>query len=265
MSFTSQNLALKFEAMDSRLKANLAHEALFKSLPVAFYWLDKKGYFLGCNDEELKIHGLSSMSDFVGRHSDEIYAHPIDKTLPLSAWSSSKLVIEKNQTMTMEEVQIKPNDEKVYYLSIKSPIHNKQGNTIGILGLSCDITARKKMEEDIRTAKERAAMTLLTQEIVKGDHQKSSTALKATLSKVKEARYYLNGKYQGLSLSKRQAECLLCLARGYTAKEIAKILGLSPRTAEHYLGNMKTKLGCQNRFDLLQVAIEWHFLEGMFQ
>lgn len=151
----NKSLQLTEDAIGSKVK-ELAFEALFKNLPIAFYWMDKNGYFLGCNDVELKLHNLSSMSQFVGKHSDEVYQHPEGDTLPPSAWKSSKEVIEKNQTMTMEEVQIKPNGEKIYYLSVKSPIHDAAGNAIGLLGIAIDITDRKKMEAELRIAKENA-------------------------------------------------------------------------------------------------------------
>jgi PAS domain S-box-containing protein len=117
----------------------LAFNALFKDLPVAFYWMDKDGYFLGCNDVALKNLDLNSLNDFIGKHSDEICT-------PM-AWQGSKQVIETNQTMTLEEIHIKPNGERVYYLSIKSPIRNKSGKAIGLLGISIDITTHKRTEE----------------------------------------------------------------------------------------------------------------------
>ncbi len=126
----------------------LAFEALFKNLPVAFYWMDKDGYFMGCNDVELKIHGLSSLSEFIGKHSNDI-SHP-------SAWLNSKAAMETNQTSIMEEVHHPPNGKKIYYLSIKSPIQDADGNAIGLLGIAIDISERKKMEQELRIAKEKA-------------------------------------------------------------------------------------------------------------
>lgn len=57
-------------------------------------------------------------------------------------------------------------------------------------------------------------------------------------------------------LSKRQNECLYLLAHGMTIKEIAKKIGLSPRTIEHYLEVIKTKLNCTSRSDLIKSFLE---------
>ena len=51
-------------------------------------------------------------------------------------------------------------------------------------------------------------------------------------------------------LSERQIQCAKLLVKGNTTKEIARVLHLSPRTIEHYLNNLKNKLGCKNRMEL---------------
>jgi PAS domain S-box-containing protein len=138
---------LNIDSVTSKVK-ELAFDALFKNLPVAFYWMDRNGYFLGGNDIEVALLGLPSLNDLIGKHSDEVCT-PV-------AWQGSKQVMETDQVMTLEESHIKPDGEKVYYLSIKCPIHNAYNKVIGLLGLSIDITERKKMEEELRIAKEKA-------------------------------------------------------------------------------------------------------------
>ena len=56
-------------------------------------------------------------------------------------------------------------------------------------------------------------------------------------------------------LSKRQKDCLRCLVKGMTIKEIAYTLKLSPRTVEHYLEAIKIKLNCYSRSELIQKCI----------
>lgn len=56
------------------------------------------------------------------------------------------------------------------------------------------------------------------------------------------------------SLSSREKECLRFYLKGETASSIAKNLGLSRRTVESYLGNIKIKLNSHNKTDLLKHA-----------
>lgn len=55
-------------------------------------------------------------------------------------------------------------------------------------------------------------------------------------------------------LSLRERQCLKLLIENKSAKETAVILGLSRRTVEYYFENIKDKLGCCNKQEVLQVA-----------
>lgn len=60
-----------------------------------------------------------------------------------------------------------------------------------------------------------------------------------------------NGLYR---LTSRQAECAYHLAKGMSYKEIAIILGgLSPRTIEEHVYNIRQKLNCRNKSELISI------------
>lgn len=58
-------------------------------------------------------------------------------------------------------------------------------------------------------------------------------------------------------LTEVQANCLRLVADGYTSKQIAKQLGLTPMTVDQYLQRAKTLLGAPDR----RTAARW-FVEG---
>jgi DNA-binding CsgD family transcriptional regulator len=62
------------------------------------------------------------------------------------------------------------------------------------------------------------------------------------------------------SLSTRQIECLFFLLRGKTDKDIAKIFNLSPRTVESYIQEIKFKMQCSTRGQIIDKS----FNEGLF-
>lgn len=66
-----------------------------------------------------------------------------------------------------------------------------------------------------------------------------------------------------IPISKQQTECLKLLALGNTYRQIANALGLSQKTVEHYIENIKNKLNCECRAELVQQAIE-RGLIGLF-
>lgn len=53
-------------------------------------------------------------------------------------------------------------------------------------------------------------------------------------------------------LSKREQECLGLYLKGETAKSIGEILDISNRTVESYLVNIKCKLNCENKTELIK-------------
>lgn len=62
-------------------------------------------------------------------------------------------------------------------------------------------------------------------------------------------------------LTNRQLDCLHCLVRGMTMKQIGKTLNLSPKTVEHYLYNIRTKLHCFSRSELIGKALQMNAIK----
>lgn len=54
-------------------------------------------------------------------------------------------------------------------------------------------------------------------------------------------------------ISKREAECVRHLSASKTVKEIAKAMDLSPRTVESYLNNIKSKLNCSSKLEIINL------------
>lgn len=55
-------------------------------------------------------------------------------------------------------------------------------------------------------------------------------------------------------LSCREVEVIQYAANGRTAKEIAKLTGLEPRTIEAYMNNIKRKLSAKNSAHAVYIA-----------
>ena len=53
-------------------------------------------------------------------------------------------------------------------------------------------------------------------------------------------------------LAPREVECIIHILRGKTSKQIAKMLELSHRTVEFYVGRLKTKLHCRTKSELIE-------------
>lgn len=77
-----------------------------------------------------------------------------------------------------------------------------------------------------------------------------------SLSKNKRKRLLTRLNYTVPDLSFREKEVLILCLQGETAGSIAEKLSLSPRTIESYLENIKNKLHCYRKTELLKKAQE---------
>lgn len=72
--------------------------------------------------------------------------------------------------------------------------------------------------------------------------------------------YPVGDKYPNISFTRREAECMVHLLKGKTLAKIASVLKLSSRTIEYYVNNMKTKLNCHSKYELIGKVSETTFL-----
>lgn len=150
MEFLSKKLMSKLSNISKdELIAQL--EEIIALMPGHVYWLDKNNVFLGCNDQQAKDAGLKSRHEIVGKtNSDLLWSAEADKLNEINNY-----VMETGETYTVEETA-EMLDGKGVYLSQKVPLRSNTGEINGVLGISFDITDRKKAEQELREAKERA-------------------------------------------------------------------------------------------------------------
>src|SRR5207253_1256792 len=72
--------------------------------------------------------------------------------------ANDRIVLETGQALSFEESAILKDGKKHFFLTQKTPLKNRGGKAIGILGVSLDITDRKEIEKRLREAKEEAEL-----------------------------------------------------------------------------------------------------------
>lgn len=65
-------------------------------------------------------------------------------------------------------------------------------------------------------------------------------------------RYYLKPPFEHLYLTEREWQCMKALSPTSSYQSIAKAMRLSPYTVEFYFNNIKVKLGCKTKWELLK-------------
>ncbi|MBN1684101.1 MAG: PAS domain-containing protein [Gammaproteobacteria bacterium] len=123
------------------------YENIIAVMPGNVYWMDHERKYLGCNDNCAKYDKLNSRTEIIGKTLYDIFE-------PLKAQQLDKIdknIIASNKPKFLEE-KTTPGDPDKTFLTHKIPLHDQNGNIIGLLGISFDITERKKQEEALRQA-----------------------------------------------------------------------------------------------------------------
>ncbi|MES2142510.1 MAG: ATP-binding protein [Pseudomonadota bacterium] len=127
---------------------------LLKRLPVHVFWKNKEGKYLGCNDLFAHNLDLASVEAVIGKTD---YDFPVKKEDSDAYRRDDKEVMEsRTPKLNIEEEQTFPDGKKIYLLTSKVPVFDKNNKVIGILGVYNDITEKKKAEQALKKAKEKA-------------------------------------------------------------------------------------------------------------
>lgn len=79
----------------------------------------------------------------------------------------------------------------------------------------------------------------------------------------KDFAIFLGKAFPTVYLTRRESQCCLLLLYGLTMRDIAQELELSARTVEYYLNNIKRKMGCYYRDQLVKKLLVSDFLENV--
>jgi PAS domain S-box-containing protein len=126
---------------------------LIDNLPDAIYVKDDKGRKLAANAVDLKIMNCTSEAEIIGKTDLEIFdteAGERGYTEDMSVLQTGLPLLNHEDCFTDEE------GVQHWRLTSKIPLFNEQQKVIGLVGVGRDITERRKSEEQLIIAKEKA-------------------------------------------------------------------------------------------------------------
>jgi PAS domain S-box-containing protein len=127
------------------------YKTLLENLPQKIFLKDKNSVYISCNTNyaaDMKIEP----DEITGKTDYQFYP----KKLAKKYRADDRRIMESGKTEDIEEKYIKEGQE-LFVHTVKTPVRDEQGNTIGLLGIFWDITEQKKMEEELSIYRDKMA------------------------------------------------------------------------------------------------------------
>ncbi len=135
--------------------ANAILKAVFDGTTDAIYVKDLEGRYLLANAAAARAIGKRP-EDMLGHNDAELFAPEDARAID----EQDRAVMRTGEARTFEQ-QLQIGEGTRYYLSTKGPYRDSAGRVVGLIGISRDITDRKREEEALRQSQKLESLGLL--------------------------------------------------------------------------------------------------------
>ena len=141
---TVTNITAKKQAEVASEESRQLLQQVIETMPSAIFWKDRKSHYLGCNRAFAGFAGLEAVADIVGKSDHElVWEQQADCFYD---WEQKVMADDRSELNIVEPV-LQIGGRQAWLKTSKIPLHNNDGQVIGILGVIEDITERKELED----------------------------------------------------------------------------------------------------------------------
>lgn len=169
---TIEDITLERKARSALRKSEAMLRNVLLTIPDQIWVKDLKGVYVTCNDAFASALGVEP-HDIIGTRD----AHWVDEEVARGFLLTDQWALQAGRTVNFEEntaTQINPQGS-LFEVS-KTPMRDAQGKTIGVLGISRNIQARKDAEALLRDTSEQLELAIMGADLGRWDHDLSVDA-----------------------------------------------------------------------------------------
>ena len=130
------------QAEEELREKNMQLQTLIQAIPEIVYFKDAQGRNLVVNRAFEKLVNLNQ-AEILGKTDEQL----LPPDLAEYCRKSDQEVMRSGKLLRIEEQTTGEGGKKLFFDTMKAPIYDDQGNVVGIVGVSRDITEHKKAEE----------------------------------------------------------------------------------------------------------------------
>ena len=178
-------------------ETEMQQKAILDGIPDIAWLKDKESRFIAAN----RPFGLAcdvAPDDLAGKTDLDIWPRELAERYR----EDDREVMESGQTRRVEEPLRDQHGRQTWIETIKVPVKNGRGEIIGTVGIARDITARKRMEDDLRGSREELEMRIRerTEEL-----ERATEGLRAEIAERKRVEEALRDREEQLATILRTA------------------------------------------------------------
>lgn len=195
---------------------------------------NRSGEFIYINESTAETCGSDAPCSARGTMAIDYFDR--ENAFAIEQFNAETLIGKRN---TLRDYDICRKDGVIkHVLTFRAPCYDSHGIVTGLLGCSIAVG-----EHDLSSSLSQIAEIGLT----------APSGQTASEQQKPESFSLIDGIF----FSSREMSCLRYVVRGKTSRDIAVVLGLSVRTVEHYIDNIKSKLGVSSKSEMIDRTLEY--------
>jgi PAS domain S-box-containing protein len=127
-------------------------ELILNTIPYYVFWKDINSIYQGCNKNFAKLAGFSNINEIIGKTDYELNWN-VGKAEQYREFDHKVMSTDSSLFNVVDSV-LQDDGEIKYFDTNKAPLHDNNGNVIGVIGTISDITDQKNTENELLHAKQ---------------------------------------------------------------------------------------------------------------